>query len=47
MALINELNAIKERLNNIEQHRDARIKVLEDAHDQLLRRIEQLERRKK
>jgi len=47
MGLINELNAIKERLNNLEQHRDARIKVLEDAHDQLVRRIEMLEKRKK
>lgn len=47
MGLINELNAIKARLDALEDHRDARIKDLEDKNDRLTQRIEALEKRKK
>lgn len=47
MGLINELNAIKARLDALEQHRDLRITDLERVNDQLRQRIEQIEKRKK
>lgn len=50
MGLINELEAIKGRLaalENIKAHERERIGELEQMNEQLRKRIEQLEKRKK